>query len=140
MRLEDIQIPGFPPVDTKTPLWARVKGLQLDAVINAAAGATVLLLSFMVAVDLGMVQLKMPLPVLFLSSFYMLLAAMMGYDMVRAPRLFSVVFPLSVIAGLMTYAAGGTALYELRTLIAEPRESNLVSVALSPRRCVGPSC
>lgn len=118
MRLEDVQIPGFPSVDPKTPFWERVKAIKLDAVINAAIGAMVLLLLFMVAVDLGLVQLKMPLPVLFLNSFYMLLAAMMGYDMVRVPRLYIVVFTLSVIAGLTTYAAGDTALYYLRALVA----------------------
>lgn len=110
MRLQDMPSPFFPPLDSTTPFWERVRGLTYSRFEKCLLFAGVMIVPFMLMVDFGVVELKVPMTAMFLMTLMMALAAELGWDCMRDPKLFVVVFPLSFLSGLILYVGGGTVL------------------------------
>ncbi len=117
MRLQDMPSPLFPLLDSTTPFWERVRNLTYRRVEKCVLFAGALIAPFAMMVDFGVVELKIPMTALFLMGLMMVLAGELGWDVMRNPKLFVAVFPLSFLSGLILYAGGGTLLSHLLELV-----------------------
>ncbi len=102
--------PLFPPLDSTTPFWERVRSLTYSRIEKCLLFAGVMIVPFALMVDFGFVELKVPMMALFLMALMMSLAGELGWDVMRNPKLFVIVFPLSFLSGLILYVGGGTSL------------------------------